>query len=202
MSRTTGPRAKIVRKFKENLFGNPKFDRILAKKPYPAGAHGKKLRRRLSDFGQQLEEKQKLRLMYDLTEKQFQRLYREARKTQAATGERLLQFLETRLDSVVYRAGFASTLAAARQLVNHGHVMVDNRKLDVASYRVKPGQVVGLTGKAQKIPQVTALLANKDNQPPHWLKRQAALVKLERLPERKELNLNTQEQLIVEYYSR
>src|SRR3989338_8235531 len=202
MSRTTRARAKLVRKFKENIFGNPKFDRILAKKPYPPGAHGKKMRRRLSDYGKQLEEKQKLRLMYDLSEKQFHTLYLLARKTQAATGEKLLQLLESRLDTVVYRSGFAPTLAAARQLVNHGHVTVDNQKIDIASYRVKIGQVVGLSGKGQKIPQVAALLSAKDNQPPQWLKRKAVLVKLERLPERKELNLNIQEQLIVEYYSR
>lgn len=202
MSRTTRARAKLVRKFKENIFGNPKFDRILAKKPYPPGAHGKKMRRRLSDYGQQLEEKQKLRLTYDLSEKQFHSLYLVARKTQAATGEKLLQLLESRLDTVVYRAGFATTLAAARQLVNHGHITVDNQKIDIASYRVKTGQVIGLSTKGQKIPQVAALLSSKDNQPPKWLKRKAALVKLERLPERKELNLNIQEQLIVEYYSR
>lgn len=202
MSRTIRARAKLVRKFKENIFGNPKFDRILAKKPYPPGAHGKKMRRRLSDYGQQLEEKQKLRLMYDLSEKQFHALYLVARKTQAATGEKLLQLLESRLDTVVYRAGFAATLAAARQLVNHGHVTVDNQKIDIASYRVKTGQVIGLSAKGQKIPQVAALLSAKENQPPKWLKRKAALVKLERLPERKELNLNIQEQLIVEYYSR
>jgi small subunit ribosomal protein S4 len=202
MSRTTRARAKLVRKFKENIFGNPKFDRILAKKPYPPGAHGKKMRRRLSAFGQQLEEKQKLRLMYDLTEKQFRRLYDLARKTQAATGEKLLQLLETRLDSVVFRAGFSATVAAARQLVNHGHLSVDNKKVNIPSYRVKPGQVVALSAKAQKIPEVAALLTKKDNQPPAWLERKAALVKLKRLPERKELNLNIQEQLIVEYYSR
>ena len=200
--RTSRARAKLVRKFKENIFGNPKFDRILAKKPYQAGLHGKKMRRRLSDYGQQLEEKQKLRFMYDLSEKQFRTLYELARKTQAATGEKLLQLLESRLDSVVYRAGLAATLASARQLVNHGHVSVDEKKIDIPSYRVKPGQVVALSGKAQKTPQVAALLSNKDNQPPKWLKRKAALVKLERLPERKELNLNIQEQLIVEYYSR
>ena len=199
MSRTTRARAKLVRKFKENIFGNPKFDRILAKKPYPPGAHGKKMRRRLSDYGQQLEEKQKLRAMYDLNEKQFRRLYTQARKTQAATGEKLLQLLESRLDSVVYRAGFAATLASARQLVNHGPVTVDSAKLDIPSYQVKVGQVVGLSAKTPKIPQVAALLASKDNQPAKWLKRQATLVKLERLPERQELNLNVQEQLIVEY---
>ena len=202
MSRVTRARGKLVRKFKENIFGNPKFDRLLAKKPYPAGAHGKKMRRRMSDYGQQLEEKQKLRAMYGLTEKPFRHLYDLARKTQAATGEKLLQLLESRLDSVVYRAGFAATLASARQLVAHGHITVENAKLNIASYQVKIGQVVGLSAKAQKTPQVAALLADKNNQPPAWLKRQAAMVKLERLPERKELNLNIQEQLIVEYYSR
>lgn len=202
MARTTGSRAKLVRRFKENIFGNPKFDRILARKPFQPGSHGKKMRRRLSDYGQQLAEKQKLRLMYDLGEKPFRRLYDEARKTRAATGERLLQLLESRLDAVVYRAGFAPTLASARQLVNHGHATVDNHKISIPSYRVKPGQVVGLSAKAQKIPAVAALLAAKDSRTPAWLKRQAAVAQFIRLPERKELNLNITEQLIVEYYSR
>jgi small subunit ribosomal protein S4 len=202
MSRTTRSRAKLVRKFKENIFGNPKFDKILAKKPYAPGAHGKKLSRRMSDYGHQLAEKQKLRTMYDLSEKQFRRLYDTARKTQAATGEKLLQLLESRLDTVVYRAGFAPTLAAARQLVSHGHVVVDNAKIDIPSYRVKIGQVVGLSAKGQKIPQVADALGKKDADTPKWLNKKAALVKLERLPERNELNLNIQEQLIVEYYSR
>lgn len=202
MSRIIRARGKLVRRFKENIFGNPKFDRLLAKKPHPPGAHGKKMHRRLSDYGQQLNEKQKLRLMYGLTEKQFRRLYDQARKTQAATGEKLLQLLESRLDSVVFRGGFAPTLAAARQLVNHGHVTVDNKKIDIASYQLLVGQVVGLSVKGQKIDAVAARLAEKDNQPPKWLKRQAALVQLTRLPQRQELNLNIAEQLIVEYYSR
>ncbi len=202
MSRTIRSRAKLVRRFKENIFGNPKFDKILAKKPYAPGAHGKKLNRRLSDYGQQLNEKQKLRTMYDLSEKQFRRLYDTARKTQAATGERLLQLLESRLDTVVWRSGFAPTLAAARQLTSHGHVLVDNKKIDIPSYGVKIGQVVSLSAKGQKIPQVAESLSKKDVEMPKWLNKKAALVKLERLPERAELNLNIQEQLIVEYYSR
>jgi small subunit ribosomal protein S4 len=202
MSRTTRSRARLVRKFKENIFGNPKFDKILAKKPYAPGAHGKKLQRRLSSYGQQLHEKQKLRLTYDLSEKQFKRLYGQARKTQAATGEKLLQLLETRLDTLVWRSGFAPTLAAARQLVNHGHVTVDNKKINIPSYQAKLGQVIGLSAKGQKIPLVAELLAKKDQETPKWLKKKAALVKVERLPERAELDINIQEQLIVEYYSR
>jgi len=202
MARTTQPRGKLVRKYGENIFGNKKFDKILAKKPYPPGTHGKKLRRRQSDYGLQLNEKQKLKAVYDIGERQFKRYYQTARKTRTGTGEKLLQILESRLDNLTFRAGFAPTRPAARQLVGHGNILVDNKKVDIPSYLVKPGQVVSLSKKAQKIPFVIDALQNKDINIPKWIKRQAIAAKLERLPERDEIDINIQEQLIVEFYSR
>ena len=202
MARTTKPRGKIVRRFGENIFANPKFDKILARKPHKPGAHGKKLTRRPSDYSHQLKEKQKLKAIYDVSERQFKNYYQTARKTQTATGEKLLQILESRLDNLVYRAGFVPTRPAARQLVNHGHILVDNKKVDIPSYLVKLGQVISLNNQGQKIPLVIEMLKNKDVNVPKWLKRKAIAAKLERLPERDEFDLNIQEQLIVEFYSR
>ena len=202
MSRTITSRAKIVRNFNENIFGVKKFDKILAHKPYHSGVHGKKLRRRQSSFAEQLKEKQKLRAIYDVAERQFRRYYEVARKTQAATGEKLLQILESRLDNIVFRAGFAPTRAAARQLVNHGHILVDSKKVTIPSYLTKIGQVISLAPKTQKIPLIAKLLANKEINLPKWLKRQAVAAKIMLLPKREEIDVNIQEQLIVEYYSR
>ncbi len=202
MARTTKPRGKIVRRFGENIFGSPKFDKILARKPHRPGIHGKKFTRRPSDYSHQLKEKQKLKAIYDVSERQFKNYYQTARKTQTATGEKLLQILESRLDNLVFRAGFAPTRPAARQLVNHGHILVNNKKVDIPSYMVKLGQVISLNSQGQKIPLVIEMLRNKDVNVPKWLKRKAIAAKLERLPERDEFDLNIQEQLIVEFYSR
>ena len=204
MAKISTKRGKLVRRFGENIFNNPKFDKLLAKKPHPPGFHGKKLRRRLSDYGTQLNEKQKLKTIYGVLERQFRKYYKVARKTQTATGEKLLQILESRLDNLVYRAGFASTRPAARQLVSHGHIQVDNKKVSIPSYLVKIGQVISLNKKGQKIPDVAVLLAKakKDLIIPKWLTRKAIAAKLERLPERGEIDINIQEQLIVEFYSR
>ncbi len=202
MARYTKSRAKLVRAFNENIFGLPKYDKILAKKPYHPGAHGKKMQRRPSDYGQQLKEKQKLKAVYGIQERQFRHYFQTARKTQTATGEKLLQLLESRLDNLVYRAGFSRSRPAARQLVNHNHILVDAQRVNIPSCLVKPGQVISLTQKTAKIPDVATRLANKDVNVPKWLKRQALAAKLIRLPERDEIDTNIQEQLIVEFYSR
>lgn len=202
MSRTIRARSRIVRKFNENIFGQKKFDKILARKPQPPGMHGKKLRRRFSDYSQQLKEKQKLKAIYDVGEAQFRTYFKTARKTQTATGEKLLGILESRLDNLIYRAGFAPTRAFARQLVNHGHVLVDNKKISIPSALINPGQVVSLKIKAAKIPLVKQMLENKDINVPKWLKRQAIAAKFDRFPKREEIDVNIQEQLIVEFYSR
>lgn len=202
MARTTSSRSKIVRKFGENIFGQAKFDKILAKKPHPPGAHGKKMRRRTSDYGLQLKEKQKLKAIYDIGEKQFKNYYQVARKEKAATGSKLLQILESRLDNLVFRSGFAPTRAAARQLVSHGHVLLDNKRVDVPSYQVSPDQIITLKAKTQKIAWVAELLGNKEINIPKWISRKAVVAKLDRLPKRDEIDINIQEQLIVEFYSR
>ncbi|MEA3355390.1 MAG: 30S ribosomal protein S4 [Patescibacteria group bacterium] len=208
MAKISTKRGKLVRKFEENIFNNPKFDKLLAKKTHPSGSRGKKprrrKRRRLSDYGTQLKEKQKLKITYGVLERQFRKYFQMARKTQAATGEKLLQILESRLDNLVYRASFASTRPAARQLVSHGHIQIDGKKASIPSYLVKPGQVISLNKKGQKIPDVAILLAKakKDLIIPKWLTRKAIAAKLERLPERDEIDINIQEQLIVEFYSR
>lgn len=204
MAKISTKRGKLVRKFGENIFSAPKFDKLLAKKPHPPGFHGKKLKRRSSDYGTQLNEKQKLKTAYGVLEKQFRRYFKVARKTQSATGEKLLQILESRLDNLVFRAGFATTRPAARQLVSHGHVQVDGQKMNIPSYLVKIGQVITLDKKGQTVPDVAILLAKakKDLVIPKWLQRKAVAAKLDRLPERDEIDINIQEQLIVEFYSR
>ncbi len=202
MARSRTPKGKLVRRFNQNIFETKQLDKVLARKPHPPGAHGKKLRRRLSDYGMQLKEKQKLKSIYGLLEKQFKRYYDTARKEKAATGTKLLQILESRLDNIVFRAGFASTRPSARQMVSHGNVLVDNKKLNIPSYLVKPGQIVSLSPKAQKNPQVIELLQKKDLHIPKYIKRKATIAKYDRLPEREEIDIIIQEQLIVEFYSR
>ena len=202
MARNRTPKGKLVRRFNQNIFGTKQLDKVMARKPHPPGVHGKKRMRRLSDYGLQLKEKQLLKSVYGVLEKQFRRYYDTARKEKAATGTKLLQILESRLDNIIFRAGFARTRPAARQMVTHGNVLVDGKKLSIPSYLVKPGQVVSLSVKATKNTQVKELLQNKDINVPKWLKRKAVVVKLDRLPVRDEIDVNVQEQLIVEYYSR
>jgi len=166
------------------------------------GEHGQKRRSKISEYGQQLREKQKLKRYYGITERPFRRYFHTARKARQDTGEKLLQLLESRLDNLVYRAGLAPSRSVARQLTNHGHVLVDGNKVDIPSYAVKPGQVISLATRAQKIPLITETLTNKDINVPKWLRRKAVAAKFERLPERKEIDADVQEQLIVEFYSR
>jgi small subunit ribosomal protein S4 len=168
----------------------------------PPGQHGQRRARRLSEFGIQLREKQKAKRLYGVLERQFQRYYKKAAKVREATGEALLQLLETRLDNVVYRSGFALSRAVARQLVSHGHVLVDGKKVNIPSYQMKPGQTVSLTTKGLVIGQVKTALKEKDKTIPSWLERKAAVGKVLRLPKREEIDANLNEQLIVEYYSR
>lgn len=202
MARSNTPKGKLARRFGQNIFGTKQIDKVLARKPHPPGVHGKKMRRRLSDYGMQLKEKQKLKAIYGVLEKQFKRYYDTARKEKAATGTKLLQILESRLDNLIYRSGFAATRPAARQLVTHGHVLVDNKKLSIPSYLVKPGQVVSISAKAAKNPQISELLQNKDLNIPKYLKRKAIAAKYEVYPDRDQIDVDIQEQLIVEFYSR
>ncbi len=168
----------------------------------PPGIHGPKRRRRVSEFGQQLREKQKTKRFYGVRERQFKRYFEMASKKRGNRGETLLQILESRLDNSVYRLGLAPSRSIARQIISHGHVQVDGQKVNIPSYQLKPGQIVSLTSRGLEIDQVIKMLANKDYKVPAWLKRKAAVGKMERLPERSEIDVEVDEKLIVEYYSR
>lgn len=168
----------------------------------PAGQHGQRGLRRLSEFGVQLREKQKAKRLYGVLERQFRRNFEQAAKVREATGEALLQLLETRLDNVVYRLGFTLSRGIARQLVTHGHILVDGKKVNIPSYRVRPGEIISLAPKGLKISQVKTALEEKDRVIPGWLERKAAVGKVVRLPKREEIDASINEQLIVEFYSR
>jgi small subunit ribosomal protein S4 len=169
----------------------------------PPGVHGpKQTRKRVSNFGIQLREKQKAKRIYGVSERQFNRYFNQAAKKGGETGELLMKILESRLDSVVFRLGFTASRSIARQAISHGHILVDGKKVNVASYQLKPGQTVSLTTKGLKIDQVKKMLANKDYRLPKWLKRKAAVGKIDRLPKREEIDSEVDEKLIVEYHSR
>ena len=208
MARYTGPKFRLDRREGTNLFlkgkrsASPKHP-IEKKGAVPPGQHGQRLlRRKRSDFGAQLREKQKVKRTYGVLERQFKRYFEEASKEKGNTGVALLQILETRLDNVVYRFGFAASRAAARQLVNHGHIRVNNEKVDIPSFNVKPGDVVTLSEKVQKLPAVTESLTLKGDLLPPWLERTALVGKVSKLPAAEDLEGLANEQLIVEYYSR
>jgi len=201
MSRYTGPQNKRARQIGEDLglkTNSIKLSRRLGIRP---GQHGARGRRKVSDYGIQLREKQKIRYIYGITEKQLHKLYTTASKTDLATGEQLLSLLERRLDNVVYRLGWAGTRAAARQLVSHGHVSINGRKNNIPSYSVKVEDVVSLSSKGMKIPLVAEALS-AEIAPASWLERKKAVAKVQRLPERKDVAEGIEEQLVIEYYSR
>lgn len=202
MARTIGPKNKLQRKIGQDLGlkTNPlKVARRLATRP---GQHGKRQRRKVSDYGRQLMEKQKVRIIYGVQEKYLERVFVTATKTPLATGQALLKLLECRLDNVVYRLGFAPTRAAARQIVGHRHVFVNGRKVNIASYQVKVGDEIRLDDKAAKIPYVAEMLANESIGVPQWLERQATTGKVVALPQREDIGEGIEEQLVVEFYSR
>ena len=200
MSRYTGSSYKKARRTGFSLLENGKE---LARKPYGPGAHGADRKRRPSTYGVQLKEKQKVRFMYGLNERQFVKTYKEAGKMQGIHGENLLKLLESRLDNLVYRIGFASTRRAARQLVNHGHVTVNGKKVDIPSYRCKPGDVIALKEQSQEHKAAKEALSKVLNRVEFITfddkKNTGTYV---RLPERSELNPEINESLIIEYYNR
>jgi len=170
MSRYTGPRARVSRRLGVNIFGTKGEIDALERRPYPPGEHGRSRRRgNVSEYLVQLQEKQKARFTYGLSEKQFRNLYEEANAKQGVTGENMLQFLELRLDNVVYRAGWGATRPQARQFVNHGHVNVNGHRVDIPSYRVRKGDVVELRPKARQMVVVQWNTDVLDRQPPPWL---------------------------------
>lgn len=168
----------------------------------PPGQHGARRKRKLSDFGVRLKEKQKLKRTYGVMERQMKKYFAEARKVKGSTGGTMLQILESRLDNLVYRLGLSPSRRLARQLVSHRHVLVDGKVVNISSCRLKPGQVVNLDAKAMSVPGVKSLLEKKEILLPDWLERKAAVGKFSRWPKREEIDTNVNEQLIVEYYSR
>ncbi|NOX90486.1 MAG: 30S ribosomal protein S4 [Calditrichaeota bacterium] len=204
MARYNGPKGKIVRKFGENIFGNPKFDRLLAKKPYPPGQHGMK-RRKLSDYALQLKEKQKLKYMYGLLEKQFRRFFLKAERMKGVTGENLLQLLESRLDNTVYRLGFALTRDQARQIVLHRHIMVNGKVVNIPSYILKPGDIIQVRDKSRRLSMFHESLKRVDaDRMLPWLELDKAGMtgKFLDRPKREDIPVNVQESMIVELYSK
>ncbi|MEZ5405357.1 MAG: 30S ribosomal protein S4 [Verrucomicrobiia bacterium] len=202
MARYTGPRSKISRRFGVSLFGPSK---ALERKNYPPGQHGSKGRRKQSEYGIAVGEKQKLRYTYGLLERQFRRYFEMARKKRGITGEILLQFLESRLDNVVYRLGFALTRRQARQMIGHGHIAVNGRKVTIASFTVRSGQEIEVcnTPKARQM-AVRNLEASQLTSVPSWLTLNKDVFKgvMGRVPTREEIQPLADEQLVVELYSR
>lgn len=167
----------------------------------PPGKSGRKRRRRLSSYGEQLREKQKVKRSYGILERQLRKYFEEAKKSRGATGEVLLKKLELRLDNVLYRLGFAVSRSVSRQLVNHGHVLVDGEKVDIPSYQVKPGQTITLKSSSFNIPLVKKTMEKKEGLPA-WLERKGGVGKVSRFPNRDDIDIDVDESLIVEFYSR
>ena len=200
MARYTGPSWKLSRRLGISLTGTGKE---LEKRPYAPGQHGPNQRKKLSEYGLQLQEKQKLRHMYGVTERQFRNLFDKAGKLKGVHGENFMILLESRLDNVVYRLGLARTRRAARQLVNHGHILVDGSRVDIPSYKVTSGQTISVREKSRNAVAIKEAV-EVNNFVPDFLTFDAD--KLEgtftRLPERSELPAEINEALIVEFYSR
>ena len=206
MGKYVGNRGKICRRFGVNLFGNLKFDRLLEKRPNPPGVHGaSQARKKDSEYGRQLKEKQKLKIMYGLREKQFRIIFARAAKRRGKTGDNLLQLLERRLDNVIYRLGFASTRAAARQLVNHGHVKVNGRKVNIPSYTMKEGDEIAIKDRdgSKALVQRNLELSSR-REVPQWLilTKEELKGQVARMPLREEMPSVADELMIVELYSK
>lgn len=200
MSRYTGPAFKKSRRVGFSTLENGKD---IARRPYRPGQHGQSRRAKVSEYETQLKEKQKVRFIYGLTEKQFKKTFNEAAKLKGVHGENLLKLLESRLDNIVYRIGFASTRRGSRQLVNHGHVLVDGKKVNIPSYRLRPGQVVSMKEADKDLKVVKESLEKVFNRVEFINYDNSKMTgTLMRLPERNELNPEINEALIVEYYNK
>ena len=201
MAKYTGPKSRIARRFGEAIFG---ADKVLAKRNFPPGQHGNGRRRKSSEYGVMLAEKQKAKYTYGVLERQFRNMFDKAAATSGITGEILLQNLECRLDNVVYRLGIAPTRAAARQLVNHKHITVDGQVVNIASYSVKPGQIVAVREKSKSLEVVADSLAGFNHSKYPWIEWDENVKggKLLHMPERADIPEKIKEQLIVELYSK
>lgn len=200
MARYTGPKHKLARREGVNLLDKSSAS-LQRRLNVPPGVHARKNKRRLSEYGQQLREKQKAKAMYGVLEKQFKRLVTQLEKQKGDTSELMLSLLETRLDNLVYRFGFAKTRFQARQFVSHGHVRVNGKKVTIPSYQAKVDDVIEIDEKIQKTPEVTKLLSEKPNLL-SFVDRQGVKGKLVRMPKREDLVVPFNTQQIIEYYSR
>lgn len=203
--RDRGPKAKQMRRFGVVLSSSsPKYSRILERRPNPPGQHGGRRNRKVGAYGARLLEKQKLRALYSVAERQMRRYVDEAIRNSGPTGTRLMQLLEQRLDSVVYRLGLAPSIWAARQIVTHGHILLDGKPVNIPSHQVRPGQTVGLTEKFSRSPQVAVWRERGAIPPPAYLEvdRDAMRGRLLRAPDRDEIPVPIDDRLIVEFYSR
>ena len=201
MARYIGPKSRIARRFGEPIFG---ADKVLSKRKFPPGQHGNNRRRKTSEYGVMLAEKQKAKYTYGVLEKQFRNMFDKASRASGITGEILLQNLECRLDNVVYRLGIAPTRAAARQLVNHKHITVDGKVVGIASYSVTPGQIVGVRERSKSLEVIQNALAGFNHSKYPWIEWDENLKsgKLLHKPERTDIPETIKEQLIVELYSK
>ena len=201
MARYTGPKSRIARKFGEAIFG---ADKVLSKKNYPPGQHGNNRRRKTSEYGIMLAEKQKAKYTYGVLEKQFRNMFEKAASASGITGEVLLQSLESRLDNVVFRLGIAPTRAAARQLVGHKHITVDGKVVNIPSYSVKAGQIVGVRERSKSLEVIANSLAGFNHSKYPWLEWDETVKagKYLHTPERADIPENIKEHLIVELYSK
>jgi small subunit ribosomal protein S4 len=202
MARYRGPRTKIARKFGEPIFGT---DKAFEKKNYPPGQHGiNKRRRKTSEYGLQLQEKQKAKYTYGVLEKQFRNLFEKASASKGVTGEVLLQLLEARLDNVVYRLGISPSRAGARQLVTHGHITVNSEVVSIASYTLRAGDIIGVREKSKSLEAITSSLESNRAGSYSWLEWDKSQMagKFLNVPGRDEIPESIKEQLIVELYSK
>ncbi|PIF05765.1 MAG: 30S ribosomal protein S4 [Draconibacterium sp.] len=202
MARYRGPKSKIARKFGEPIFGP---DKVFEHKNYPPGMHGLSARRRKkSEYGLQLKEKQKAKYTYGILERQFRNLFKKAQASKGVTGEVLLQLLESRLDNVVFRMGIAKTRAAARQFVSHKHIVVNGNVVNVPSYLLRPGDIVGVRERSKAMEEITESLHARRSTRYEWLEwdGESMAGKFLNRPEREEIPENIKEQLIVELYSK
>ena len=205
MAKINTPRGKLVRKFGENIFGNPKYDKLLNRKPYGPGQHAQTRRGKVSNYGIQLQEKQKIKFMYGLLEKQFRITFKKAEKLKGETGTNMLQLLESRLDNVVYRLGFAPSRPASRQLVSHKHFLVNGVAVNIPSYLLKPGDEITVRDRSKKIDIILdSIRTIKGDIDLPWLNLNKAKMTgtFLNIPEREQMNLKVNEQLVVELYSK
>ena len=201
MARYTGPKHRLARREGVNVLD--KTSKSLQRRlSVPPGIHGKKRKRRLSEYGTQLREKQKAKAVYGLLEKQFKNLVQAVRKGKGETGEMIVALLETRLDNLVYRLGFTKSRTMARQFVSHGHIFVNGKKINIPSYQVKVDDVISISPTVQKNPVVLELLSDKEFKVLPFIKREGVSGKLVRMPKKEDLEVPFDLQLIIEYYSR